>query len=171
LTSELYNHARASAICHQGQQSHPIHFNEILMTLLSLSYTSAAIFVGMRRMTAYRGGTMKANAAFRVEIGVIPAVVENKFRSARRRWLKCLLTSCIAAAVTGIFGLVLSAASMLGVISAVNRLTSVGVILLVATFPILVFAAHCLDRIDDANREIRLAAYRKKRFQPARTDQ
>jgi hypothetical protein len=107
---------------------------------------------------------MKANAMFRVEIAVIPAVAENQFHAARRTWLKCLLVSCIAAAVTGIFGLVLSAASMLGVISAANLLTSVGVVLLVVTFPILVFAAHCLDRIEDISRARRLASYRKMIF-------
>lgn len=112
---------------------------------------------------------MKANAISRVEIAVIPAVSENKFRAARRRWLRCLLVSCIAGALTGLLGLLLSAASLLSVIPSRNLLTDVGVSLLVVTFPVLVFAAHCLDRVDDANREIRLDMYRKKMFRSSQT--
>ena len=107
---------------------------------------------------------MKADTVFSTKIVIEREISEGDFHRSRRRWVGCLLVSFIAAAITGIFGLTLSVMSILHFISRSNPLTPMGVFLLVATFPLLVFAAHCLDRADDANRQIRFAAYRRRAF-------
>jgi len=89
---------------------------------------------------------------------------ETAYRRLHRRWMTGLLVSSISAAVTGIFGLAFAVASLLHLISATGRLGLTGTILLAVTFPLVVFAAHCLDRVDDANRAYRIASYKRKIF-------
>ena len=72
-----------------------------------------------------------------------------------------MLTTTTTAAITGIFGLTLAGASLLRIIDSRSELGFIGTILLAVTFPLLVFAAHCLDRIEDANREHRVASYKR----------
>lgn len=72
-----------------------------------------------------------------------------------------LLVAITLAVLTGGFGLALAAVSLLQIIAPYGRLAFVGTALLAVTFPILVFAAHCLDRIEDANRVQRMASYRR----------
>jgi hypothetical protein len=116
----------------------------------------------MQRMTAYQGGPITADKVSRGD--TVDERWERKLQAARRRWLKCLLISSVTAAVTGIFGLALSAASLLRLISAANVLSGIGLGLLVAAFFALILVAHCLDRVDDANSETKVAVYRKKLF-------
>src|SRR5215470_9211019 len=92
------------------------------------------------------------------------------YRRRHRLWVFNLLVSSILAAVTGVFGLAIASASLLHLISSRSVLGITGTALLALTFPLLVFAAHCLDRIDHANREHRLASYRKKIFGDADSD-
>jgi hypothetical protein len=68
----------------------------------------------------------------------------------------------VSASVTGLFGLAIAGASLLHIISAEGRFSNIGVVLLMITFPLLILAAHFLDRIDDANHAIRMSAYKHK---------
>jgi len=73
-----------------------------------------------------------------------------------------LLVSTIAATVTGTFGVAFAVLSLVHLISASGRLGLTGTFLLALTFPLIVFAAHSLDRIDDANRTHRMASYKRR---------
>jgi hypothetical protein len=87
---------------------------------------------------------------------------ETTYRRLHRRWMTGLLVSSIAAGVTGVFGVALAVLSLIHVISTMGRLGLTGTVLLAATFPLVVFAAHCLDRVDDENRTYRMASYKRK---------
>jgi len=80
----------------------------------------------------------------------------------RRRWLHCLLFSCIGAAVCGVFGLSLSAFSLLRLVARDGTLSIVGTILLVLSFAMLAVVSHCLDRIAEFDRQVREEIYRQK---------
>jgi hypothetical protein len=86
------------------------------------------------------------------------------FRRGRKRWLTALLAGSIAAIFTGVTGLVLAGASLLRVISPSGGLAVFGTILLAVTFPLLIFSAHCLDKIEDTNREQRMANLKQRIF-------
>ena len=66
-----------------------------------------------------------------------------------------LLMSTILAVLTAFFGLLLAGASLLRFIDSESFLALVGTLLLMTSFPLLVFSAHCLDRIDDVDRAYR----------------
>jgi hypothetical protein len=68
---------------------------------------------------------------------------------------------CISASIFGMLGLTFSLLSSLSMISEAGREGALGSIFLAITFPLLVFAAHCLDRIDEAKREARIASFRR----------
>jgi len=72
-----------------------------------------------------------------------------------------LTLCCVFASVFGLVGLTLALLSLLHVISATGRGATLGNVLLAITFPLMIFAAHCLDRIDKTNRQIRIAAFRR----------
>jgi hypothetical protein len=82
-------------------------------------------------------------------------------RRTHRRWMTLLLCAITGSVLTGSFGLVLAGASLLQIIEPYGRLALLGTFLLAITFPILVFAAHCLDKIEDTNRAQRIASYRR----------
>ena len=75
-----------------------------------------------------------------------------------------LLMSAIAGVLTGITGVVLAGAALLHVIAPFGGLSMIGTFLLVITFPLLMFQAHCLDKIEAANRAQRVASYRRMVF-------
>jgi len=75
-----------------------------------------------------------------------------------------LLISAIGGVLTGITGLVLAGAALLHVIAPFGGLSMIGSFLLVVTFPLLIFQAHCLDKIEDVNRAQRIASYRRMVF-------
>ena len=72
-----------------------------------------------------------------------------------------LLISAIGGVITGIAGLCLAGAALLHVIAPFGGLSMIGTFLLVITFPLLIFQAHCLDKIEAANRAQRIASYRR----------
>jgi hypothetical protein len=79
-----------------------------------------------------------------------------------RRLSMALFVSAITAILTGVTGLILAAASLLHFISPYGGLGIIGTILLVVTFPLLIFQAHCLDKIEDTNRAQRMASYKRR---------
>jgi hypothetical protein len=78
-----------------------------------------------------------------------------------RKWVFYMLTTTVTATITGIFGLALAGMSLLRIADSRSELGFVGTILLAVTFPLLVLAAHCLDRIEDANRAHRVVSYKR----------
>lgn len=80
----------------------------------------------------------------------------------RRRWIRNLLASLASATVAAIFGLGLSLLSLVHLISPFGRSSHFGSLLIAIALPLLVFSAHCLDRIDEVEHEIRHAAVRQK---------
>ena len=73
----------------------------------------------------------------------------------RRRWALGLAVSITTAFLTGLLGLALGAISLLRLVLAESPSAIYGTVLLLVTFPLLVLAAHCMDKIDEVNRAIR----------------
>ena len=67
----------------------------------------------------------------------------------RRRWALGLTVSITAAFLTGLLGLALGAISLLHLIPAESRSSIYGTVLLIVTFPLLILAGHCMDKIDE----------------------
>jgi len=84
---------------------------------------------------------------------------ESAFRRRHRFWMMSLTLCCLSASIFGLIGLTLALLSLLNMISAAGRGGTLGNVLLAITLPLMVFAAHCLDRIDETNHEIRVAAF------------
>ena len=80
---------------------------------------------------------------------------EARLKQCRRRWALGLAVSCLAAFLAGLLGLVLGTISLLHIIPAGGSSAILGPALLVAAFPLLILAAHCMDKIDEGSREIR----------------
>jgi hypothetical protein len=80
---------------------------------------------------------------------------EERLAKCRRRWALGLAVSCLAAFLTGLLGLALAAISLLHIIPTGGPSAILGPVLLVVAFPLLILAAHCMDKIDEVNRAIR----------------
>ena len=107
---------------------------------------------------------MKADAFFTAVIEIENAKSERTLSRDKRNWDLCLLVSLTSAAVTGIFGLVLSGAVLVELIPHEGMLSIFGSLLLAVSFPLLVLAAHCLDRIDEIKHAIRCADLNRRLF-------
>ena len=108
---------------------------------------------------------MKADALITATIEIRPATDETMLIRSKRRWQVWLFASAAAAAVTAALGLALSAASLFRLISNSGTLSTAASILLAVSFPLLLCAAHCLDRIDELKTAIRVMAYRRTLLQ------
>ena len=71
-------------------------------------------------------------------------------------WTAALIISASLGALSGVCGIVIGAASLLGLTHSMKGISSLTTILIVIAFPLLMLAAHCLDRLDDIEHEIRL---------------
>jgi hypothetical protein len=90
-----------------------------------------------------------------------PHEYDISFLRRKRQWSTALLVSAIAGILTGMSGLVLAGAALLHIISPYGDLGILGTILLVVTFPLLIFQAHCLDKIEATNRAQKMANYKR----------
>jgi len=108
--------------------------------------------------------SMKADALFTAVIKIETEENERSLSRQKRKWDVCLLVSSISAAVTGIFGLVLSAAVFVDLVPHDGMLSIFGSLLLAVSFPLLVLAAHCLDRIDEIKHAIRRTDLNRRLF-------
>jgi hypothetical protein len=107
---------------------------------------------------------MKTETASTVLTTLAPKYSDSSYRRVHRKWVFYMLTTTITATLTGIFGLTLAGASLLGLVGSSSRLGFAGSVLLAVTFPLLVLAAHCLDKIEDVNRAERVASYKRLVF-------
>jgi hypothetical protein len=107
---------------------------------------------------------MSSSAVSQTAQSIERRLADTEYRTEHRRWVVYMLTSTTMAILTAFFGLLLAGASLLRLIDPGSHAALIGTLLLMATFPLLVFSAHCLDRIEDANRANRVASYRQMVF-------
>ena len=107
---------------------------------------------------------MRSHAVSQTANSVERHLADTEYRSELRRWVIYMLVSTVSAVLTAFLGLLLAGASLLRFIDSGSHVALAGTLLLMVTFPLLVFSAHCLDRIEDANRAHRVASYRQMVF-------
>lgn len=143
----------------------PNDFYKFFMELLPRSYVFGRkfqLYGYVRSATAQTELTVKTIVISPTTRGFNKVDSDISFQRLRRRWSAGLLVSAALAILTGTSGLVLAGASLLRFIPGSSGLALVGTILLVVTFPLLIFQAHCLDKIEDANRAQRMANYKRR---------
>lgn len=80
---------------------------------------------------------------------------ESAPRKSRKRWLNALFVASILGIVSGCAGLILSGLSLFGFLVNQPVINRLGTWLVVVAFPLMWFAAHCLDKADEAKKAIR----------------
>ena len=108
---------------------------------------------------------MKADTAFTAFIEIGSGSRHNRLERTKRGWQSSLLMFMTASLLTSMFGLVLAAASLLGFVQSNGVLSIAGTVLLAVSFPLLVMTAHCLDRIGEIDRAIRIRSFRRNFFE------
>lgn len=96
----------------------------------------------------------------RINVSVKSKEKEPNYPRSRRRWLYLLLVTFFATLVMAVAGIALAALSLLHLIASGGPISTLGVVLIAMTFVTLIFSAHCLDRIDDADHAIDMSAYK-----------
>jgi hypothetical protein len=86
----------------------------------------------------------------------------NVFCKRRGRWLIGFFIGSIVGAGCGASGLVLSALWTLGFLRGAPVMNELATWMVVAAFPLLIFAAHSLDKAAAAERAIKAISYRER---------
>lgn len=86
---------------------------------------------------------------------------ESILHKSRENWITALFISSTLGVLMGLFGLVINGLSSFGFLANDQRIGQLGIWLIVVTFPLAAFTAHCLDKIDEANKTIRIEYCRK----------
>lgn len=82
-------------------------------------------------------------------------------RRSRKRWTLALLLGSITGVLTGLSAFAINALSLFGSV-ADNRLVSqLGAWLIMVFLALMMFLAHCLDKIREANKALRIERSRK----------
>ena len=81
----------------------------------------------------------------------------------RRRWLNAFLFSAIVGAVMGGTGMMISVLVSFHFLEFGVFLDRVDTALIAAAFPIIVFAAHSLDKAEEAKRTLKAISYRDQK--------
>ena len=71
------------------------------------------------------------------------------------RWKRALIISIVLGGFFGIVGTMLGMLSLLGLLSSYRLLDQLGTAFLVVAFPLIVLAAHCLDKAHEVEKVIR----------------
>lgn len=77
------------------------------------------------------------------------------------RWTAALIASSILGISSGLMGLIISGLSLLGFLANNKGVSNLGTWLIVVAFPLIMFAATSLDKVDEAEKAIRLDYCRK----------
>lgn len=77
------------------------------------------------------------------------------------RWTYCLFISSTLGVGAGLVGMVIGAFSLIGLLDGNRGIQTVGTWLIVAAFPLLILAAHCLDKAREAEKAMRLEHCRR----------
>src|ERR1044072_552757 len=80
----------------------------------------------------------------------------------RNRWLIGFFVSSIAGVCAGLTGLAISALWTLGFLQAAPDLNPLGTWLVVAAAPLLIPAAHCLDKAAQTGKSIKAISYHEQ---------
>ena len=83
----------------------------------------------------------------------------NIYHRARRFWSAALFLTGSLGIAAGVVGVVIGIEGVAGFAN--DRLAAWGTGLIAAMFPLLMLAAHCMDKIGEANRAIRLEYCRR----------
>jgi len=78
------------------------------------------------------------------------------FAKSRKRWTSALFVSSIFGIILGFTGFVISGLSLFGFLAEKQNVSRIGTWLIIAVFPLMMFAAHCLDKIGAANKAERI---------------
>ncbi len=88
-------------------------------------------------------------------------LIETALKQSLRRWTAGLLVSGSLAAISGLTGLGIGLISLIGLANADARLGETGTVCFVLAFPLSFLAAHCVDKIDETDKRIRLEYCRR----------
>lgn len=80
---------------------------------------------------------------------------ERTLETALMRWNWAFVFSAVLGGITGLAGTTIGMLSLLRLLSDHQKNDNFGTVLLVAAFPLLVFAAHCLDKAHETEKAIR----------------
>jgi hypothetical protein len=80
------------------------------------------------------------------------------------RWKAVLFISAACGVFSGVIGLVLSGLTLLGLSDYLSGVGHLGNWMVGAFFPLLILAAHALDKVQDAKKVLRLTSCRKQGF-------
>ena len=85
---------------------------------------------------------------------------EAKLNNGRNRWTAVLLSSSVLAVLSGLAGITFSTVTWVFQ-DTTKGVSELGTLLTVAFFPLLMIAAHSLDKIRDAEKSLRLEYCRR----------
>ena len=102
-----------------------------------------------------RASDMKATALSSIRSGTAGFTIGPR-SSAIQRWTAALFVLAIFGCLAGLGGFCLWLLSMIGLIAATTNLYTVGTLLIGASFVLFGLSAHCLDRVDAADKSIRV---------------
>lgn len=77
------------------------------------------------------------------------------------RWKVVLMLSSLFGSICGLMGTTLGVMSLLRLLTDHRLLDIAGTVLLVVAFPLLVLAAHSLDKVSEADKAIRIESCRR----------
>ncbi len=87
---------------------------------------------------------------------------ESEFSRSRKRWMNALFVSSILGIILGVAGFVISALSLFGFLAEKQNVSRLGTWLIVAVFPLMFFLAHCLDKINAANKAEKMERFKRQ---------
>lgn len=76
-------------------------------------------------------------------------------------WKRMLIVSIVLGGFFGIVGTTLGMMSLLGLLGSYRMLDQLGTAFLVVAFPLVVLAAHCLDKGHEVEKAIRVEYFRR----------
>lgn len=87
----------------------------------------------------------------------------NRFQTIKYRWLMLFGLSCVSVFLFGIIGIFINVISLLG-FSKNKFIDLVGILLFILILPASFFSAHCLDKIDETDKAIKMERLKNKGF-------
>jgi len=102
----------------------------------------------MKRMTTDAFAQITGRAASTQE--------DDPLSQSKRRWKAAFLSSATLGSIAGVSGIWINALFVFGIAENKGAIGLVGIWLLVIAFPLLFLSAHCLDKVDSVERQIRL---------------
>jgi len=99
---------------------------------------------------------MNAMAVSNIEVHVMRADHSSRLHRQQSMWMTALVTSGSLGAITGVSAILIGTGSFFGLSKEIKGISSLLTVLIIIAFPMFVIAAHCLDRLDDVERSIRI---------------